>query len=99
HPSLSTSFPYTTLFRSEDPEVEGVVITHGTDTMEETAFYLSLVTGEPDKPVILTGAQLDASYSFTDGIKNLQDAIYAAKSEELKDRKSTRLNSSHVKIS
>lgn len=88
----SFAFDYETLYTIakgvihalEDPEVEGVVITHGTDTMEETAFYLSLVTGEPDKPVILTGAQLDASYSFTDGIKNLQDAIYAAKSEELK---------------
>lgn len=68
----------------EDPEVEGVVITHGTDTMEETAYYLSLVAHHPEKPVILTGAQLDASHSFTDGMKNLQDAVYAASSKELK---------------
>lgn len=89
----SFAFDYETLYTIamevenalEDPEVGGVVITHGTDTMEETAFYLSLVTGHFHKPVILTGAQLDASYSFTDGMKNLQDAIYAAQSKELKD--------------
>ncbi len=88
----SFTFDYETLYaiakdvRSalEDPEVEGIVITHGTDTMEETAFYLSLVAGHYQKPVVLTGAQLDASYSFTDGMKNLQDAIYAAQSKELK---------------
>lgn len=63
--------------------VSGVVVTHGTDTMEETAFYLSLVVDSPEKPIILTGAQLDASYSYSDGTRNLQDAIYAAQSEEL----------------
>jgi len=66
-----------------DPGVAGVVVTHGTDTLEETAFYLSLVTAPIKKPVIVTGAQLDASYLFSDGIKNLQDAIYAAQSDRL----------------
>ncbi|QTJ51810.1 asparaginase [Dolosigranulum pigrum] len=67
----------------EDPEVTGVVVTHGTDTMEESAFYLSLMTYNYNKPVILTGAQFDPSYSFSDGIKNMHDAIYAAKSPKL----------------
>lgn len=67
----------------ENPEVKGVVVTHGTDTIEETAYYLSLVTNAYKKPVILTGAQLDPSYPFTDGTKNLQDAIRAANSEKL----------------
>jgi len=87
----SYNFDYSTLFQVaqdviealENPEVTGVVLTHGTDTMEETAFYLSLVTSSYQKPVVLTGAQLDASYAFSDGTKNLQDAIYAAQSEKL----------------
>lgn len=87
----SYAFDYSTLFEVAidveeallNPDVSGVVITHGTDTMEETAFYLSLVTRSCKKPTILTGAQLDASYTFSDGIKNLQDAIYAAKTSQL----------------
>ncbi|MCL6577489.1 asparaginase [Kyrpidia sp.] len=59
--------------------VDGVVITHGTDTMEETAFYLSLVTPK-QKPVVLTGAQFDASHPSSDGPKNLSDAILVARS-------------------
>lgn len=89
----SYMFDYETLYQVavdviealENKEVKGVVITHGTDTMEETAYYLSLVTGHYSKPIILTGAQLDASYSYSDGIKNLQDAICAAKDSRLKD--------------
>lgn len=69
----------------EKPNVSGVVVTHGTDTMEESVFYLSLVTQKYHKPVILTGAQFDPSYSFSDGIKNLHDAIYAAQSDQLSD--------------
>lgn len=66
-----------------NPEVEGIVITHGTDTMEETAFYLSLITQQYSKPIILTGAQYDASYAFSDGVKNLHDAFQAARSPQL----------------
>lgn len=87
----SYAFDYQTLYTVaknviealKSPEVAGVVVTHGTDTMEETAFYLSLVTRQFKKPVILTGAQLNASETFSDGPKNLKDAIRAAKSEEL----------------
>lgn len=87
----SFAFDYETLYAVatdvvkalKSPEVSGVVVTHGTDTMEETAFYLSLVTEQFQKPVVLTGAQLNASYSFSDGTKNLQDAVCAAQSQEL----------------
>jgi L-asparaginase len=64
----------------ESSEVSGVVVTHGTDTMEETAFYLSLVTSHLKKPVIFTGAQLNASHSFGDGANNLRDAVHVVQS-------------------
>lgn len=85
----SFAFEYTTLFdlaslvraALADPQIDGIVITHGTDTLEETAFFLSMVT-ERTKPVVLTGAQLDASHPASDGIQNLNDAITIARCPE-----------------
>ena len=56
------------------PEVAGVIISHGTDTMEETAYWLDL-TVDSDKPVILIGAQRNASESDFDGPRNLLNAV------------------------
>ncbi len=62
-----------------DPSVAGVVITHGTDTLEETAFFLSCVLA-PSKPVVLTCAMRPAAALSPDGPQNLQDAIHVASS-------------------
>ncbi len=63
------------------PEVTGVVVTHGTDTLEETAFFLDL-TVTSDKPVVVVGAQRSPTYFDTDGPRNLLDAIRVAVSDE-----------------
>ena len=60
-----------------DPAVRGVVITHGTDTLEETAYLLAR-TLPPDVPVCLTGAMRTSSDEGWDGPRNLTDAVRVA---------------------
>jgi L-asparaginase len=60
------------------PEVSGLVITHGTDTLEETAWFLQR-TLEPAKPVVLTAAMRPATSLQADGPQNLLDAVTVAR--------------------
>lgn len=65
----------------ERPEVDGIVVTHGTDTLEESA-YLNARTLSSAKPVVFTGAMRTASELGWDGPANLIDAVRVAASEE-----------------
>ena len=62
---------------------DGVVITHGTDTMEETAYFLNL-TVKSDKPVILAGSMRPSTAISADGPANLYNAVAAAVSPAVK---------------
>lgn len=62
---------------SERPDLAGVVVTHGTDRLEETAFFLYL-TVRSDKPVIVVGAQRPATGISPDGPMNLLSAVRTA---------------------
>jgi len=65
-----------------DPDIQGVVITHGTDTMEETGLFLHMTCAHlaktQGKTVVLTGAMLPSNAQGADGPANLQLALQAA---------------------
>jgi L-asparaginase len=64
------------IFR-DDPEAAGVVVTHGTSTLEETAYFLNL-TVKSERPVVVTGAMRPPTAMSTDADANLYDAIRVA---------------------
>ncbi|MBQ6390254.1 MAG: asparaginase [Eggerthellaceae bacterium] len=68
-----------------DPVIDGFVITHGTDTLDETAYFLNLVV-KTEKPVVLTGAMRPATATSPDGPMNLLQSIALAGSPQARGR-------------
>jgi L-asparaginase len=66
-------------------DVDGIVITHGTDTMEETAYFLNLVV-KTDKPVVLVGSMRPSTAVSADGPLNLYNAVAVAADPKAKNR-------------
>src|SRR5918993_3134229 len=70
---------------ADDPAVAGFVITHGTNTLEETAYFLNL-TVKSDKPVVLVGSMRPATAISADGPLNLLNAVKTAMAPEAKGK-------------
>ena len=67
-----------------DPDLSGVVVTHGTDSLEETAFLLDVVL-PAGRPVVFAAAQRPPRHADSDGPRNLLDAIRVAASDRFRD--------------
>lgn len=66
-------------------DIDGIVVTHGTDTMEETAYFLNL-TVRSDKPVVLVGAMRPSTALSADGPLNLFNAVITAGAKDSKGK-------------
>lgn len=66
-------------------QYDGIVVTHGTDTLEETAYFLEL-TLDVNIPVVMTGAMRSSNEIGSDGLANLRSAIFTACSDQSADK-------------
>lgn len=88
-PSMHIGFPEMLQLQNvikaelEDETVDGVVVTHGTDTLEETAYFLDLTIAD-NRTVVVTGSQRSPDDVGTDVYSNLRNSIYVSVDETLK---------------
>ncbi|WP_022666167.1 asparaginase [Desulfospira joergensenii] len=89
-PSNAMSFDHLLTLRDKileyfsDPDVAGITVTHGTDTLEESSYFLDLVINDP-RPVVLTGSQRATFEEGTDSYANIRDAVTAAACPDCRD--------------
>jgi L-asparaginase/Glu-tRNA(Gln) amidotransferase subunit D len=69
----------------ESERYDAVIVTHGTDTLEETSFFLNL-TVRSSKPVILVGSMRPANHAEPDGPQNIRNAVRVAASSQAQDK-------------
>lgn len=69
----------------KDPSIAGIVVTHGTDTLEETAYFLDLVLGK-GRPVVITGSQRTFDALSSDALGNLVASIQVACADDSRNR-------------
>lgn len=67
----------------QDSSINGIVLTHGTDTLEETSYFLDL-TIQDDRPIVTTGSQRPPNQLGSDSYVNIRHAIYVACNEHMK---------------
>ncbi len=70
---------------SKQADVDGIVITHGTDTLEETAYFLHLVV-HTEKPIVLVGSMRPGTAMSADGMLNLYNAVAAAAAKDARGK-------------
>ncbi|MDY7532219.1 asparaginase [Pseudomonas sp. Bout1] len=70
---------------ADSKDVDGIVITHGTDTLEETAYFLNLVE-KTDKPIVVVGSMRPGTAMSADGMLNLYNAVAVAGSQDARGK-------------
>lgn len=70
---------------SKQADVDGIVVTHGTDTLEETAYFLNLVV-RSDKPIVVVGSMRPGTAMSADGMLNLFNAVSVAASRDARGK-------------
>lgn len=81
HMTIDHMFLLSQFINDHYEDFDGIVITHGTDTLEETAYFLELTCDLPI-PIVVTGAMRSSDEIGSDGLSNLRSALFVAMSDE-----------------